>query len=149
MAANPSFKSTFGCFGKGKLTQFTNANGATEADIWTAEADDMVDINSIMVSTDESTTIRVVQFYISDGSNSYPAWAESIPLESGTKSDGSIAAVDAIGAGKCKCYLTDGAGNKFIRLPKGWNLRAKCLAAPTSGKVVNVFVTGASHAVPA
>lgn len=148
MAANPSYKSTFGCYGKGKLTQFTNANGTTEADVWTAEADDMVDINNISVTSDD-TSARILQFYISDGTNSYPAWAESIAIEAGTKSDGTVAAVDAIGAGKCKHYLLDGAGNKFIRLPKGFKLRAKCLVAPTSGKLINVFVTGASHAVPA
>jgi len=149
MAANPSYKSTFGCFGKGKLTQFTNANGTSEADIFTAEADDMVDINNISVSTDNTAGPIIVMFFLKDGSNSYNAWTVSVPAESGTKIDGSVAAVDAIGEGKCKHYMLDSAGNKFIRIPKGWTLRAKCYAAPASGKLLNVFVTGASHAVPA
>ena len=33
---------------------------------------------------------------------------------------------------------TDAAGNKFLELPQGWKLQAALLAAPTSGKTMNV-----------
>jgi len=40
----------------------------------------------------------------------------------------------------------DAAGNKFLELPQGWKLQAALLAAPTSGKTMNVQARWGAYA---
>jgi len=207
----------------GKLTQFTNANGLTYADITTADANGPVRIDSLAATADEA---GVLALKISDGTNSYPmsnitltrpvknsvtnggitfAWAATtitrsagsfladgfkvgdMPIVSdcpdaannldGTKAITALTdTVMTIGTAsmttRAACYGvavialfniqavtnllaaanmapfvgTDAAGNKFLELPQGWKLQAALLAAPTSGKTINVQARWGTYA---
>lgn len=55
----------------GKLTQFSSANGATAADITTADANGPIRIDSLSASIDDVVQ-AVLRLTMSDGTNAYP-----------------------------------------------------------------------------
>jgi len=69
----------------GKLTQFTNANGLTFADITTADANGPVRIDSLAVSTDDPLSLAVLALKVTDGSNTFPM--TNIPLNRSVKNE--------------------------------------------------------------
>jgi hypothetical protein len=121
----------------GKLTQFTSANGATFADITTADVNGPVRIDSLSVSNDD-TAAGVLQLKLSDGTNAYPVALAAVPANS-LVNTGASAPLSLLAAANLAPFVgTDAAGNKFLELPQGWKLQAALVAAPTAGKTFNV-----------
>ena len=121
----------------GKLTQFTNANGTTLADITTADANGPTRIDSLSMSNDD-TVAGVLQIKISDGTNAYPVAMVPVPANSLVNTGATVPVNLMTHANLSPFTGSDAAGNKFLELPKGWKLQAALVAAPTSGKTFNV-----------
>lgn len=129
----------------GKLTEFTNANGVTEADVFAGDASEATRIDTLSVSTDD-TAAGVIYFFLSDGTNDKKVAAISVAASSGTLNTGATPPVDVMRHANFKPLLVaDAAGNYFMDIPAGWKLRAAMNAAPTSGKFFWVAAKGGKY----
>lgn len=129
----------------GKLTQFSTANGTVFADITTADANGPVRLDSLSISNDDSVA-GVLQLKLSDGANAYAVALIALPANS-LLNTGANAPLNLLAAANLAPLVgLDGAGNRFLELPKGWKLQAALLAAPSSGKTFTVQARWGAYA---
>jgi hypothetical protein len=112
----------------------------TKTAVFPAQQSDLR-IDRLVVSTDD-TSAKVVKVFIKDGTNSYQFDSQSIPAESGTKSDGSVRTFDMLSSMTGLFKNIDGNGNKFCMIKTGWQIEVQLASAPTSGKKIWVNISG-------
>ena len=141
MAANPNYQPMFeGDSTPSLLAQFTNASPgtlATPITMSTVNANDIQHINRITISSTDSAS-RTFTLILTDGSLINPLGAVTIPIGAGTVVG--TPAVDVL-SNLTGPYMVDGAGNKFIEIPKGWTLKGFC-SAVTAATFIYSTVTG-------
>jgi hypothetical protein len=134
--------------------QFANADGAAGTGLttspsntkllYTAGANDSV-LKSIIVNTDEATTVRIVNIYVSPDSGTTKNWigSVSIPLQSGNT--GVISTVDVLGATVLPGMCYDQSGKAVLPLAGTYRIYVGLQVAVTSGKFVNVTAVGEDY----
>jgi hypothetical protein len=119
--------------GKGFAT-FLPADTTTAKDILSAGADDSK--VTVLNATSDSASATVLRIFIHDGTTAFQIGAASVPANAGT--NGTVAAVDLIGASIIPALPVDVWGKRYIPLPAGCKIQVAALAAVDAGKVVTV-----------
>lgn len=116
----------------GKLTQFTSANGTTQADITTADPNGPIRVDSLTVSNTD-TAAGLMTICMQDAGANVMALA-NIPIPANSLSTaGTTPPLNLLAHANMAPFVgADAAGNKFLELPAGWRLRAGMLALPTA-----------------
>ena len=110
---------------------------------FTAGSNDSI-LDQLTVCTDEASTIRVLSFWLYDGSSVYTfIGAISIPLTSGIT--GAIPVVDVLGSAIFLGLCYDAGGRPIMKVKAGYSIVVGSQVAVTSGKTLHVKASGADY----
>lgn len=134
-------------------TQFTNSTGASGATlatnpsntlkIFTAGSEGSV-VKALIVSSDDTAT-KLFTLYASPDAGTTKYWLASILIAITAGQTGAIANVDILGSTLLLGLPLDPAGKPVLPLKAAWELYGGFQAAITSGKLINVLVTGEDY----
>lgn len=147
MSANPNYQPIYEGKPLFKQTQLTNGAPGTLATpivLLTADTNDRQHINRLCIASDDTATGQF-NLLLYDGTTYAPILALTIAIGAGTIVG--TPTVDLLAALTGYC-MVDGAGNKYLELPPGWDLRGFMTAAPTSTKKFTITAIGATLGVP-
>lgn len=116
----------------GTPQSFAAADTTTKKTVVTAGADG-ARIDSIMCSTDDTTTVNLA-FYINDGGTDFYIGNVNLPIGAGYTT---VARVDAIST------LAPITG--YLVLPASYLLKVNCVATMTAAKITTVVPMGGSY----